>query len=269
MRERGVSDVLAFVLIFSVVIASGSLVATAGLDQLTELRDVEQVQSSERAMEVAAADLNSLQGGSRATDLTFALNGGSVWVNESFLEVTVSVPGIDTDRINDTYQVNSLEHRLSRGDRDVTVAYESGAVMRSDGGTFRYEPRWQNDTETVIVTVVSLREASDTINVGGGGFSQENAIDPRRGVPQDAPVRDSGQTVQIRAESNFTEQRQWYVPLNGTQTGVVHVNVSDTANPEQWGRSLERAGWKSDGEYRYEAEAEEQLLIRHVVIELS
>ena len=267
-QNRGVSDVVSFVLIFSLVIASGAVVATAGLDQLTELRDVERVQSSERAMEAAAADIENLQGGSQATNLEFALNGGNVWVNESYLQVNVSGSGIDSDSINDTYQVNSLEHRLSRGDRDVTVAYESGAVMRSDGGTFQYGPRWRNDTETVIVTIVSLREGSDSINVAGGGFNQDDTIDPRRGVPQDAPARDPGQTVQIAAESNFTEQQQWYIPLNETQTGVVHVNVSETAYPDQWNRSLEQAGWNSTGGYTYEAAAEETLLIRHVVIEL-
>jgi hypothetical protein len=268
-QDRGVSDVVSFVLIFSLVIASGAVVATAGLDQLTELRDVERVQSSERAMEVAAADLSNLQGGNQSTNLDFALNGGNIWVNDSYLQVNVSGPGIDSDSINDTYQVNSLEHRLSRGDQDVTVAYESGAVMRSDGGSFQYDPRWQNDTETVILTIVSLREGSESINVAGGGFNQEDAIDPRRGVPQGAPARDPGQMVRIAAESNFTEQQQWYIPLNETQTGVVRVNVSDTANPDQWNRSLEQAGWNSTGAYSYEVNAEEAILIRHVVIELS
>jgi hypothetical protein len=269
MQDRGISDVLAFVLIFSMVIMSGSIVATAGLDQLTELRDFEQVQSSQQAMEVAAADLNRLQQGSPVTNLVFAPNGGSIWVNESALQVNVSGSGIDTDDINGTYQVNSLEHRVSRGDQDVTVSYESGAVMRSDGGTFQFEPRWQSDDETVIVTIVSLREGSDEINVASGGFSEGDAIGPRRGIPRGAPASDPDQTIQIGAEANFGEQQQWYVPLNDTQTGTVTINVSETANPDQWARSLDRSGWDESGAYEYEADTGETLLIRHVVIELS
>jgi len=261
--------VLAFVLIFSVVIASGSLVATAGLDQLTDLRDYEQVQSSERAMEVAAADLNELQEGDPITELEFALNGGNLGVNESFLQVNVTAKGIDTDSINDTYQINSLEHRVSRGNQDVTLAYESGAVVRSDGGTFQYEPRWHTDDGTVIVTIVSLRESSGAIDIGGSGSNREDAVDPRGGVPQGAPARDPGQTVQIVAESNFTAQQQWYVGPNGSDNATVRVDVSETAHPDQWARSLDQAGWESDGAYRYEADAEETLLVRHVVIDLS
>ena len=268
-RDRGISDVVAFVLIFSMVIVSGSIVATAGVDQLTELRDFEQVQSSERAMEVAASDLSRLQRGSPVTDLAFATNGGSIWLNESSLQVNVSGPGITSDDINGSYQVNSLEHRLSRGNQDVTVAYESGAVMRSDGATYQFEPRWQRDTETVIVTIVSLREGSDEINAVSGGFSQDVVINPGRGIPQNAPARDPDQTIQIGAEANFTAQQQWYVPLDGTETGTVHVNVSETANPDQWARSLEEDGWDESAEYEYEADAEETILIRHVVIELS
>jgi hypothetical protein len=269
MRDRGISDVVAFVLIFSMVIVSGSIVATAGVDQLTELRDFEQVQSSERAMEVAAADLSRLQRGSPVTDLVFATNGGSLWLNESSLQVNASGPGVDSEEINGSYQVNSLEHRLSRGTQDVTVAYESGGVMRSDGATFEFEPRWQRDTETVIVTIVSLREGSDEITAVSGGFSPDFAINPRRGVPQDAAARDPDQTIQIDAEANFTARQQWHVPFNGSETGTVQIDVSETANPDQWARSLEEAGWDETAPYEYEADAEETILIRHVVIELS
>jgi len=273
LQERGISDVVAFVLIFSIVIVSGTIVATAGVDQLTELRDFEQVQSSQQAMEVAASDLNHLQQGGLVTNLAFAPNGGSIWVNQSSLQMNVSGPGIDTDEINGTYQVNSLEHRVSRGDQDVTLAYESGAVVRSDGAAFQYEPRWRNDEDTVIVTIVSLRTESDDITVGSGGFSEAVALEPRRGIPQGAPASDPGQTIQIGAEANSTEQQQWYVQLNETQTEPVNVtvNVSGTANPDQWARALGDAGWDEDdnGEYEYETGAEETLLIRHVVIELS
>jgi len=268
-QDRGVSDVLAFVLIFSVVIASGSLVATAGLDQLTDLRDYEQVQSSERAMEMAAADLNKLVEGGPITELDFALNGGTIGVEESSIELNVTGAGVDTSGINDTYQINSLEHRVSRGNRDITLAYESGAVVRSDGATFEYEPRWHTDDGTVIVTLVSLREGTSSINLGGTGSNQEDRIGPRGGIPQDAPARDPGQTVQLVAESNFTAQQQWYVPLNGGDTATVQVDVSNTAHPDQWARSLDRAGWDNPSGYRYEADADETILIRHVVIEIS
>ncbi|MBX0284864.1 DUF7289 family protein [Haloarcula salinisoli] len=269
MHDRGISDVLAFVLIFAVVIASGSLVATAGLDQLTDLRDYEQVQSSERAMEVAAADLSELQEGAPITQLEFALNGGNIGVTESSLQVNVTGTGVDTDSINDTYQINSLQHRVSRGNRDVTLAYESGAVFRSDGGTFRREPRWYANNGTVIVTIVSLRERSGTIDISGSSSRQGDGIDPRGDVPQDAPARDAGQTVRIVAESNVTAQQQWYGSLDGSDSATVQVDVSATAYPDQWARSLDRAGWEQNGTYRYEAEADESLLIRHVVIDLS
>jgi hypothetical protein len=46
--------VVAFVLTFSIIISSVAIVSTAGLGQLTELRDSQQLQNAERSMQETA-----------------------------------------------------------------------------------------------------------------------------------------------------------------------------------------------------------------------
>jgi len=267
--DRGLSDVVAFVLTFSIIIASVAIVSTTGLGQLTELRDNEQIQNAERSMQATAVELDSVRRGDPFQVLEFGVKDGSVWVNES--ELTVNVTTTDGDVTVHNLTVNAIEHRLSRPSNDVTIAYEAGAVMRSDGGTLRYRPEWHVDNRTAILAVVTLT-ATDTIYVASG-FRQEIAIGPNRNIPRDAPVVDPDNTVQIAAERNASRTTTLVLEkLPAGTTANVTVNVSDVAHPEPWKQYLERTGWQAveDRRHAYRAVAiNDTVLIRGTAIDIS
>lgn len=264
--DRGLSDVVAFVLTFTIIIASMALVSTAGIDQLTQLRDSEQLQTADRAMQAAAEEINHLEDGDPFRILEFSLNDGDLWVNESTISVEVDN---GTDTVSYSIDVNSLEHRFDRSSGDVSVAYESGAVVRSDGAWPSYEPDWYADDETAIVTLVNIT-TGDSIDAAGG-YHRDITIGAGRNIPQGAPATDPDETLQIAAATNLSEDTvldNRHLPPG--EDATVTVDVSQTANPHQWRRYLERTGWSSvpGDDYQFQADVSESVLIREITIEL-
>lgn len=238
--DRAVSDVVAFVLTFSIIITSMALVSTAGLDQLTNVRDAEQIKNAEHTMQANAVELDRIGRGDPFEVLQFGVSGGNLWVNQT--ELTVKVTNSSGGETVRNISVNAIEHRFQRTGDDLTVAYESGAVMRSDAAVFRYGPGWHVSNRTAILSVVNLT-TTETIVVGNG-YRQNIALGPTRAVPGDAPVADPDNTIQIAAERN-TSRNSTVIEhrLEAGTTANVTVNVSATAYPEVWGHHLERNGW--------------------------
>ena len=256
-RDRGLSDVIAFTLMFAIIIAAVAAVATVGVDQLTELRDREQINSAERAMEGFAATVDDIhRHGDPFRVVALSLGNGGIWVQES--TISVSTPGTAVE-----IPVNSLRHRLDGNAGAVTISYEAGGVFRSDGAGASYEPRvaCSPSTGTAVVSVVNLT-TGDSIDIAGGSSSRP-LIDPLE-VPGDAPARDTEQNVRLRASSLSTWSRSL------STTGGVSVNVSETATPEQWAMSFESAeGWTATGNRTFTCTAADTVLVRNTTIRLS
>lgn len=269
--DRGVSDVVAFVLTFSIIIASVAIVTTTGVSQLTELRNDNQLGTAERSMQAAATELDRLQRGDPSATIQLPLNDANVWVNETEVELNVSTSDDDGWDDSRNFTVNSLEQRFDRSPT-VSIIYESGAVMRTDSDSIQTKPEWYVDNGTAIVTVVNLTTA-ETINVAGGGFTDTIAIGPREGIPQRAPVVDPDSLVTIVADTNAT--RRTAVEDRDLEDGVtanVTVDVSRTADPDQWEEYLEDSDWEavSGQNYTFRAvDVEDAVLIRETTIEFS
>lgn len=227
--HRGISDVIAFTLMFTIIIASAGVVSTVGFDQLFELRDDEQINSAERAMEGFASTVGDIQ---RNADpyrtVAFSLTDGGIWFNES-AELAVNVGG------NTWTSSGSLQHFLSD---DVTVTYEAGGVFRSDG-IETYEPRlsYSPSTETLVISLVNLTTENPFYVAASGGGSILGDLE----LPQDAPVRDVEQTLRLQVEH-----------VNSTVTfassGPVTLDVAETAGPMEWTRYLSSAdNWTANG----------------------
>lgn len=163
--ERGVRNVLGYVLTFSIIVVSVGVVSTAGYQQLTEFRETEQLGNAERGLELVADNFDDLQQGrasARSGDLDLA--GGDLTVVEG-PEMRVSVTGSATD-YEETLSVGGLRYRY----RGTTVSYENGALFRTsprnDTGILS-RPTLVCSDDRALVSVVSLR-ANDTEHVGGG-----------------------------------------------------------------------------------------------------
>lgn len=269
--DRGVSDVVAFVLTFSIIILSIGTVSIVGVDNLTEFRDTEQINSAERGMSALAASFEDIHSHSdRFRAMELSLSGGAIrTASESTLQISVADPsGPDSTW---TYDVGSLRHRLDTPAGNVLISYEGGGVFSSRHASPLYEPALRCTTgpsDTAIVSVVNL---TGDLFYAGASPGDLN-IDPGS-VPADAPVRDGEVAVDIFAAlepDDATDSGLLYDAQTGASK-TVSLNVSGMASRDAWRRHLDGdTGWQSVGgePYRFTCEAQ-RVVVRLSTLELS
>ena len=259
-HDSGASDIIAFVLMFAIIILGVGIVSLGAFGDLAEFSDREQVESGERGLAAAASTLDSLH---RQDDtrrkFNIAPGEGTVFLNSS--TINVNVTDSKYERFNMTVQTNSLEHLFRRSPNDVTLAYESGAVFRSPGVRARYPPSLECvPDETAIVSLVNLTGANFNI---GGGESSPPPLNPRA-LPGESPVADLGQTLIFSAE---LQDRQREVAKFSDES--IRLNVSASANPQQWESYLDDQGWDEVDDFLWECKDVDRALVRVTTIELS
>jgi hypothetical protein len=162
-----VSEAISFVLVFSLVVATVGVVYATGLSGLQDARDAERFNNAERAFDVLAdnvADMQREGAPSRATELK--LSDASIGFGEE-TRVTVVIDGTTTDSVTLRPIVYDTGGRSQ-------LAYENGAVVRSDGegSVMLSEPDmvFDPDENVVVVPVVQTRPVAGTpTEVAGGG----------------------------------------------------------------------------------------------------
>lgn len=161
--ERAVSDLIGFVLVFSLVVAVVGIVSVAGLGSLEAARDAEQVDNAERALEVLAdnvADVSRRGAPSRATEIS--LEGASLSLGEETLVVVrdpdtgAGDPSFLTSRV---FQVRPIVYEAG----DTQLVYVMGAVFRDDreGGTVVESWSPVLDADRTFIPVVTTVSATD------------------------------------------------------------------------------------------------------------
>jgi len=260
-HDSGASDIIAFVLMFAIIILGVGIVSLGAFGDLAEFSDREQVESGERGLAAAASTLDSLH---RQDDtrrkFNIAPGEGTVFLNSS--TINVNVTDSKYERFNMTVQTNSLEHLFRRSPNDVTLAYESGAVFRSPGVRARYPPSLECvPDETAIVSLVRL--TGDNFNIGGGESSPP-PLNPR-GLPGESPVADLGQTLIFSAE--LQDRHREVAKFSDDES--IRLNVSASANPQQWESYLDDQGWDEVDDFLWECKDVDRALVRVTTIELS
>lgn len=231
--DRAVSDVIAFVLVFSIIITSVGIVTVFGFGALEDLQEGEQDQNAERAMEsisLAFGDIEKSEARARQSELR--LSGRALAVQEG-PEVTVDVDGGGNPGTPIDGTVGSLVYGV--GD-ETNFGYEGGAVMRTDGDgadVMVREPRVRCDREMAVVSIVELR--SDQ-----GGLSGEG-------------------TVRIIAQKNETASESWTYRGDGDLEVDISVDGSGTNYDAAWDR------------YENELDCEDldRVVVRHTVIDIQ
>ncbi|MFB6156542.1 MAG: hypothetical protein ABEJ34_01705 [Haloferacaceae archaeon] len=130
---RGVSDVIGFVLVFSLIVGSISVMTVVGLDGLQDARDSARVENAELAFDVLANNIEDSQrrgAPGRATEIR--LGGGGLTVGEETV-IRVTVGGTTTSRT-----IEPIVYEFE----GTHIVYESTAVLRqeSGGAVFVREP---------------------------------------------------------------------------------------------------------------------------------
>lgn len=244
--ERGVSDVLAFIIVFSIIITSVALVYGTGFSSLDDVREGEQKANAERAMEALALSMNDIVAGEtprRGGSLN--LGGGLLQVDES---PTVSVT-VEDSTDTDVYSYSNDTGTFAYTVGTTTVAYENGGVFRSD------------------------RDASVNVRRASMTCTDDRAIVSLVLVRTDSGAIDSEGDVEITmAKQNSTVL---YRDVNGANENDVTVEIDDTQFAVGWESYLNGASeykWsatQSGDTVTADCEDTDRVIVRVTVIDVT
>ncbi len=217
--ERAVSDVVGYVLVFTLVTATIGTVFGIGMVGLENRQDAERVANVERAFDVLDDNLRDIQryeDPSRATEIR--LSGGTLSLSETTtvtLEYTNASGDFEYERVN----VSTIAYT----DDDTTVVYEGGAQIRADGSesTMRSPPRFVADDGRTVLPIVRPLAAGDSTSTGGDGTVQ---ITTERGGSRTLQYPDGvapdPTEIRIRIESPYADAWEGYFKDSDAFTDV-------------------------------------------------
>ncbi len=216
MREsdRAVSDMIAFVIVFSLIITSVGITYTYGYSTLTDYQEDEQKRNAERAFVALSNNIGDMEGRhieGRSGELRLA--GGTISV-EKDTEITVEAPSWSMP----TRTAGALTYEFE----DTRIEYENGAVFRRDGDNRRVmlsEPEYQCTDSHATVSVLTLD------------------------APNSAGLSSDG-TVQVigKLEKRYLHYPQNRTGTNSTSVDNVRVTV-DSSSTEAWEEYFNENGW--------------------------
>ncbi|WP_256392419.1 DUF7289 family protein [Natronoarchaeum rubrum] len=210
LDDRAVSDVLAFILVFSIIITSVGLVYVFGMGALGDAQVSEQNRNAERAFETLTVNFNDLQDGSGEVRVSqINPRGGGISVDDE-TQLTVE---IGTDTPVSAQPVGSLNYRHE----GTEISYELGAAFRADDGNS-----------------VMVRPPEFVCTTSGSG--------PDRAVLSYA-------NLQSTQPSSVTRSSTLRIRATGTgsdvirSSGTTEVTIEDSTHADAWERYFDSEGW--------------------------
>jgi hypothetical protein len=165
-ERRGVSDLIGFVLVFSLVAAVVAIVSLAGLASLEDARDAQQTDNAELAMEVLSdnvADITERGAPSRATEVS--LSDASLTLADP-IQIEVRDPTGPPDEsflTTRTFNVRPIVY----DDGGTELVYVMGAIFRAErqGGTVVQPWSPVVSADRTMVQVVNTGSATDGVQL--------------------------------------------------------------------------------------------------------
>jgi len=159
--DRGLSEVLSYAFIFSMLVVSIGIVTVGGVGALQDVRTNEHVSNAERAFDVLhdnLADVHSEGAPSRATEI--ALGDGQLYLDDN-VTMTVETGSGTIDR-----EIRPVVFRVAEEQR---MVYAAGATLRTtrDGGVVVNDPPVLISEDAVHVPIVQTTAPAVT-GVGSG-----------------------------------------------------------------------------------------------------
>jgi len=172
VTDRAVSEVIGFLLVFSIVIISVGLLYTVGFSGLADIQESELDRSGERAFHAMAVGFEDIQrdtGRARSVDLE--LSGRTIAVNRT-PELRAGFSG----------SMHSANGAFIYGFGESTeIAYTGGAVIRDQGPNSQRisrAPRFRCTGDQAVVTLVHITSGSTTSAISSDGSVQVEATGP-------------------------------------------------------------------------------------------
>lgn len=175
-NERGVSESIGFMLIFTIIIAGIGLVTLYGYPLLLE----QQVNADQRIMEknmiVIQNDIKSLSYKSVPyKETSLKIGGGMLTVYNTTVNPTPSFRIRDSNLVDISSSPGQLQYESVSAQQ--VIAIENGAVitrmMYQPGSVMLAEPRWFSDTDTITsktTTVIYLIGINSTEMMSNSGI---------------------------------------------------------------------------------------------------
>lgn len=158
MRNRAVSDMIGFVLVFGLIVSTVGVVYVGGFAALQDARDYQRFSNTERAFDVMDANIEDVAvRGAPRRNTELLLSDASL---EFGSQVTFNV----TDGASN-YYVTTFRPILYRGSNGNELVYSNGAVFRQydDAAVMFDEPRFASGDRTFIPYVIT-QAASENVS---------------------------------------------------------------------------------------------------------
>jgi hypothetical protein len=244
MREdRAVSDVVGFVLTFSIVVVAAGVVYVGGLGALEDFRDFEQANGAERSMETLASNFDELADGDPARASEIRLGERTISLESSLrVDVTVHESGGGTDEYE--FAPGSVQYESSTG----VVGYEAGGVFRGRGdrSVGLRPPTLSCTDERAILSIVELNATNATSVTRDGSVVVTGRTTSRGLIYPDDPE------------------------TNATDAVHVDVDVTGTAHERAWTRFFEtHEHWTVEGPSTYRCGNVERVYVRRTVVSIE
>jgi hypothetical protein len=232
-RDRGVTQTVAFVLVFSLVITSVGIVGVVGTDQLRQVQQNQQAESSAALIRAAGAGVTEVATGERPSyRSSVALAGGSLRVTNR-TTVTVTVTNATGTAFTRTARPGALRYESN----DQNVTYQSGLLARGGEGrraVLLAGAGFRCAEDYVSVTLIELSDP-DGEGVFGGGTATVRATAPRRAGTTGRPGLD--------------------FPTDDTAAPATGVNLTVSGPYEPaWAEALTERGFEDVGGGTYRCE---------------
>jgi hypothetical protein len=233
--ERGVSDLVGFILSFSIILLSVSVVYTGGFAAITDQQETEQIHNTERAMVVLAENFHDIERGNAPTRAgELRLSGGTLSLDRA-ARFTVAV-GLNNGTVPETVRTGSLSYTKDRTD----ISYENGAVLRTDDeyGFMSRAPTMTCRADTAITSLVEINPQGNLTSTSVDGTvlvtvaKQDSEIYyPRRENGTVVNEADAATNVTIRVEESRHNEawETWFDERDGwNQTADGYTCEADT-----------------------------------------
>lgn len=201
--DRGLSDVIGFVLTFAVIVASVGIVSTFGMQALEDIQGYEQENNAQRAFQVMAENFEEIERGRaprRSSELKLH-EGGLTVVNESSFQVGVTGTGF-----NRTIYPQRIQYER----KNTFIGYENGATLRGDilsgGSAMQHRPELVCRQDRAVISFVELNTSFSRSLAGGtlrvtGDVESSKLLYPRNRTGEQNAT--SGSQVNVTVDSEF------------------------------------------------------------------
>ena len=216
--DRGVSEVIAFVLVFGIIFGSVAILSMTGFQAMENYQENEQLQNAERAMGALADNFNDVMryGGIEERYGELALQGGSVVTGSDGTQLNITIDGEEFDEYDDFEDefdgvadggvVSLGEFRYEYGSDE--IAYDGGAVIRASEGSdgtdsvLLEQPhlKYNDETETAVISLVSV-DADDRSIQSDENLGFTMSVEERASATAD--IGDDDLEIELEGEPRY------------------------------------------------------------------